>query len=91
VQHETVLLKGIHKMEIVSSLVDLVTKLSSEMKHLKNGKAALKLYIQDMHETPAHVPLIGREVTSSTATPLKYPTRKLCPRGLLNLVPWQFQ
>jgi hypothetical protein len=46
----------------------MVLKLSSEVEHVKNDHADLKLQTQDTHEAPAHVSVIQIQVISSTAT-----------------------
>jgi hypothetical protein len=60
-------LNGICTMNMVKSLVAMVSKLSSEVQQLRNDNETLKIQLRDLHQAPSHMPLIRREVASSAA------------------------
>jgi hypothetical protein len=54
-------------MEIVKSLMEMVSKLSCEFEHLKSDNTALRLQLRDLHQIHAPLPSIQTGVVSSVA------------------------
>jgi hypothetical protein len=65
-QLEAVRLTGVCTMEMVKSLIDMVTKLSCEVQELKRYNTALKLQLRDLHQFHIPTPSISTEALSST-------------------------
>jgi hypothetical protein len=66
VQLEAVCFNDICTMEIVNSLVVMVSKFSSEEQQLRNDNEALT-QLRDLHQAPSPVSAVGREVASSAS------------------------
>jgi hypothetical protein len=64
-QLEAVRLNGVCTMEMVKSLMDMVTKLSCEVRVLKSDNIALKLQLQDLRQSHTPPPSTSAEALSS--------------------------
>jgi hypothetical protein len=65
-QLEAVRANGICTMEMVQSLVVMVSKLSSEVHQLKINNKTMKTQLCELQQAPSHVPSTQREADSST-------------------------
>lgn len=65
VQLEAVLVNGICTMQMVKSLVRMVSKLASEVQQLIIDNETLKTQLCDLQQVSSHVPSTPREVASS--------------------------
>jgi hypothetical protein len=68
---EAVRLNGVCTMEMVKSLIEMVTKLSSEVQLLKDDNVALKLQLRQNQAPPPPIPLEAVSARS-VAAPLTY-------------------
>jgi hypothetical protein len=71
VQLETVRNSGICTMEMVQSLVVMVTKLSSEVQQLRIDNEAMKTQLRELQQAPSRVQSTWHEADTSAITTAK--------------------